>query len=386
MPGMLLFLAGVLCAVSVNAIPNHELIKNLSSRLHELPNGRGTLIKSFSHHSQSYIYDQALAIITFTKENDHSTAKKLLHGLESLQLEDGSLYFSYYLDGKSPYPEEGDKRFAGAISWVALAATHFQNQFKSKEFINFNYRLLTYLKTQMHAVKLQDSSFKALVFSPTDIKASPWSENQTAALEHNLDAYSAFLHFSKLNKTNKWESEIKNLNMFIMAMWDKDKFHFWSGANIKTGKINKSELYLDNQTWSLLALDVDALKKLNPSQALNLNCEKLFVQHEGIHGLMDSKPARGPASSQFVWSEGSLGQVLAMRKLSKMENRTIYCNEKTSAELLSSVKKMKTSDGGIAYSTTTINPDFTTSSSVAGTAWLYFASNDFNPFQIDGLN
>lgn len=386
MTGMLLFLAGVLCAVSVSAIPNHELIKNLSSRLHELPNGRGTLIKSFSHHSQSYIYDQALAIITFTKENDHSTAKKLLHGLESLQLEDGSLYFSYYLDGKSPYPEEGDKRFAGAISWVALAATHFQNQFKSKEFINFNYRLLMYLKTQMHVVKLQDSLFKALAFSPTDIKASPWSENEIAALEHNLDAYSAFVHFSKLNKTTKWESEIKNLKMFIMAMWDKDQSHFWSGANIKTGKINKSELYLDNQTWSLLALDVDALKELNPSQALNLNCEKLFVQHEGIHGLMDSKPVRGPASSQFVWSEGSLGQILAMRKLRKMENRTIYCNQKTSAELLSSIKKMRTSDGGIAYSTTTINPDFTTSSSVAGTAWLYFASNDFNPFQIDGLN
>jgi hypothetical protein len=386
MPGILLFLVGALCALSVSAIPNHELIKNLSSRLHELPEGRGTLIKSFSNHTQSYIYDQALAIITFTKENDLVTAKKLLHGLESLQLADGSLYFSYYLDGKSPYPQEGDKRFAGAISWVALAAIHFQHKFKSKDFLAFNYRLLTYLHTQMQPIRLNGNSIKALSFAPSDIKSTPWAENETAALEHNLDAYAAFLHFTEINKTTKWQSDVKDLKKFILNMWDKDRSHFWSGANLKTGHINKSELYLDNQTWSLLALDSATLKEINPSEALKLNCETLFVEHEGINGLMDSKPARRPASSQFVWSEGTLGQILAMRKLRKMENRTIYCNEKTSTELLGSIKKMKKSDGGIAYSTTTVNPDFTTSSSVAGTAWLYFASNDFNPFHIEGLN
>lgn len=386
MPGILLFLVGMLCAFKVAAIPNHELIKNLTSRLHELPSGRGTLIKSFNNHTQSYIYDQALAIITFTKENDLVTAKKLLHGLESLQLADGSLYFSYYLDGKSPYPQEGDKRFAGAIAWVALAAVHYQHQFKSKEFIAFNFRLLTYLHSQIRPVELNGVSTKALSFAPSDIKATPWAENETAALEHNLDAYAAFLHFAEINKTTRWQSDVKNLKSFILTMWDKSQSHFWSGANLKTGRINKSELYLDNQTWSLLALDSATLKELKPSEALNLNCEKLFVEHEGINGFMDSKPARRPASSQFVWSEGSLGQILAMRKLRKMENRTIYCNEKTSTELLVSIEKMKKTDGGIAYSTTTTNPDFTTSSSVAGTAWLYFASNEFNPFQIEGLN
>lgn len=386
MSGILLFLVGVLCAFSVAAIPNHELIKNLSSRLHELPEGRGTLIKSFNDHTQSYIYDQALAIITFTKENDLSTAKKLLHGLESLQLSDGSLYFSYYLDGKSPYPQDGDKRFAGAISWVALAAIHFQHKFKSKEFLAFNYRLLTYLHTQMHPIEINGSSIKALSFAPSDIKTTPWAENETAALEHNLDAYAAFLHFSEINKTTKWQADVKDLKKFVLTMWDKNQSHFWSGANLKTGRINKSELYLDNQTWSLLALDSATLKELNPSEALNMNCETLFVEHEGINGFMDSKPARRPASSQFVWSEGSLGQILAMRKLRKMEKRTIYCNEKTSTDLLVSIKKMKKADGGIAYSTTTTNPDFTTSSSVAGTAWLYFAANDFNPFHIEGLN
>ena len=37
--------------------------------------------------------------------------------------------------------------------------------------------------------------------------------------------------------------------------------------------------------------------------------------------------------------------------------------------------------GGIPYATFTDNTDFTTSSSVAGVSWLYFAQQGFNPFQ-----
>jgi len=40
---------------------------------------------------------------------------------------------------------------------------------------------------------------------------------------------------------------------------------------------------------------------------------------------------------------------------------------------------MATTDGGIAYATIK-NSDFTTSSSVAGTAWYYFIANSINPF------
>jgi hypothetical protein len=371
-------LVGILCAFSVSAVTNQGILKNLSNRLQKLPKGRGELVKSFTDHSQSYIYDQALTIIAFTKANDQKRAKSLLRALESLQLSDGSLYFSYYMDGTSPYPEEGDKRYAGAIAWVALAAVHYQSNFKSDEFVGFNLKILNYLKTQIHPIKIKDTTTKALSFAPTDVPSTPWKENETAALEHNLDAYSAFLHFSKINKTHSWKDEIDHLKTFILTMWDKDQAHFWSGANLKTGSINKSELYLDNQTWSLLALDKETLKSIKPADALNLNCETFLVNHEGIVGFMDSRPVRRPASQKFVWSEGSLGQILAMKRTN------ITCNNKTSNDFLSSIKKMKKADGGIAYATSTSHPDFTSSSSVAGTAWMYFATNDINPFEIDG--
>lgn len=382
MRGWSFCLVGLLYAFFAQATTNDELLNNLQSRMKDLPDSSGTLIKSFTNHSQSFIYDQALAIIAFSKNKNQVKARELLNGLRSLQMKDGSLYFSYYLDGSSPYPQEGDKRIAGAMAWTALAAVHYQHQFKSKEFVSFNYRLLNYLHSQISSIEIEGVKMKALRFAPSDIKSTPFPEHHTAALEHNLDAYAAFLHFGSVNKTQKWSSDVKNLKAFILSMWDKKRLHFWSGADFKKGTINKSELYLDNQTWSLLALDSRTLNELAPADALDLNCDVFYVNHKGIKGFMDSRPARGPASHYFVWSEGTLGQVMAMRKLRKIKKKTVYCNEQTSQDILSSVRNMKTEDGGIAYSTTSKKKDFTTASSAAGTAWLYFAANDINPFEL----
>lgn len=355
---------------------NQEILNNLRSRIISLKKNH-SLIKSFSEHTQSYIYDQALAIIVFTKAGERETAEKLLRGLSSLQRDDGSLYFSYNLDGTSPYPAEGDRRYAGAISWVALSAVHYQAEFHSKEFVPFNLKLLNWLSSEMKPVTITGNNLVALRFGPSDVAATAWMESETLALEHNLDAFSAFTHFAKLNPDYEWKHEIQNLRQFILSMYDKTRSHFWSGADLKTGKINKEELYLDNQTWSLLALDFEALKEIDAHEALALNCESLYVEHEGISGFIDSKPTNGPKKFEFVWSEGTLGQVMAMQKTG------FTCETMNAKDLLDSVKKMKKADGGIAYATTTTNPDFTTSSSVAGTVWMYFASNGINPFTVN---
>ena len=114
MAGKLFALVGLWLISALSfAVTNQEILNNLRDRIVSLKSDRA-LIKSFSEHTQSYIYDQALAIITFTKAGEKATARKLLKGLESVQMDDGSLYFSYNLDGSSPYPAEGDRRFAGA--------------------------------------------------------------------------------------------------------------------------------------------------------------------------------------------------------------------------------------------------------------------------------
>jgi hypothetical protein len=367
--------------LSAFAIPNADLMTNLKSRLHPHKDG-GSLIKSFTNHSQSYIYDQALAVIAFSKHGDQKSAQNLLLALSKLQRKDGSLYFSYYLNGESPYPIEGDKRYAGAIAWVALAAITYQSSFKSKQFISFNSKILEYLASEMRATSIDGKKLKALRFAPSNIQSTAWNESETAALEHNLDAYSAFLHYSQINKDTKWKKHTNELKDFILTMWDSSRSHFWSGANLKDGAINKQELYLDNQTWTLLALDEGILGTLKAKDALAFNCDQFYVEHEGVVGFMDSKPTRRPASSKFIWSEGSAGQILAMNKVSKLHQEEIACKGMKTAVFTTNMKKMKKEDGGIAYATSTPNKDFTTASSVAGTVWYYFASNNINPFHL----
>jgi hypothetical protein len=378
MIGQSLFIFMMLAlSFQISADSNLKLVKNLEERFASLST-EAALIKSYPHHSQSYIYDQALAIIAFSKAKKKAKARELLKALEKLQLHDGSLYFSYYLDGSSPYPTEGDKRFAGAIAWVGIAASHYQSAFHSKEFKPFNEKILSYLQTQMKKFKIKDQEVWAVAFAPHDLKTTSWNENNVAALEHNLDAYRAFLNFQLINseRTEEFKPIIHHVGEFILSLWDKERQHFWSGADTTQGMINKEEMYLDNQSWSLLAMDENLLKMINPHKALQFNCKNFLVQDGEIEGFMDSRPANRPSSYQFVWSEGSAGQILAMKKTSPH----FSCSSKQNTDFLKEVKKMMTSDGGIAYATSAENPDFTTSSSVAGTTWFYFAANNINPF------
>lgn len=370
-------------SLSVMATSSDDLLKNLQSRMKSLPDDKGMLIQSYPSHDQSYIYDQALAIIAFSKAGDKFTAQSLLRAMESLQLPDGSLYFSYYSNGESDYPEAGDKRYAGAIAWVAMAANHYQDHFRSDEFIQFNTKVLSYLSKQLKAVEVNHHKTLALRFGPSDIQETKWREDETAALEHNLDAYSAFRDFNRLNTYPDWKKETAGLKGFILSLWDKERSHFWSGINTRTGEINKDELYLDNQSWSMLALEKEMFHDLKFNEAIAMNCDTFFVEHEGVSGFMDSKPTRYPASSKFVWSEGTLGQILAMKKYENTFSKSLECHSKKTADILQSVMKMKKADGGIAYATKTTNRDFTTDSSVAGTAWMYFALNGVNPFELD---
>jgi hypothetical protein len=264
-----------------------------------------------------------------------------------------------------------------------MAASHYQYQFNSDEFKIFNIKILHYLKDQMTPVEIKGIKTKAVRFAPQDIPSTPFPENDVIALEHNLDAFSAFTHFGKINKTDDWQFAADELKKFIMQMWDKSNDHFWSGAMVKDGVVAKSELYLDNQTWSLLALDQSSLKEIASEKALHLNCDEFFVKKDGLSGFMDSKPSNRPSKHSFIWSEGTLGQILAMKKISQIQKKEVLCNDMKADDFLISIKKMKKNDGGIAYATPNDNPDFTTGSSVAGTAWLFFALGNINPFQLN---
>lgn len=364
----------LLLSSSLKAMSDQDLLSYLRQNITSIKN-RVALIQSYSKKDQSYIYDQALAIIAFSHAADFENARTLMQGLQSLQLADGSLYFSYYLDGKSPYPEDGDRRYNGAIAWVALAAATFQNAFASPEFVSFNHKILTYLSLQMRSSRYQGKSFSALPFAPSDLSHTSWKETEIAALEHNLDAYAAFSTFQRLNPDSSWQKRIDDLETFISLMWDSSRQHFWSGFNFQDKTINKDEYYLDNQSWTFLTIPPKLLGTFS-SEALVRNCEWLLTEHEGKKGFFDGRSVKREADHKFIWSEGTAGQLLAMKRV-----KLTSCADTGLKSIEADLKKLKNPDGGLAYATTSKHPDFTTASSVAGTAWTYFLLMDFNPFR-----
>ena len=63
----------------------------------------------------------------------------------------------------------------------------------------------------------------------------------------------------------------------------------------------------------------------------------------------------------MIWTEGSLGVVMAYLKLKKNE---------PAVELLKSVVELQDKEGGLPYATENLRYQFSDNSSVAGTAWL----------------
>lgn len=378
------FIALVLILISQSMIHSAQagttqLMKYLKLSVQPLPLKKGSLVKSFDHKNQSYIYDQALAIIAFSKAKNKKAAKELLLALKHLQLPDGGFYFSYYLDGTSPYPNEGERKIAGSIAWVALAANHYQKEFSSPEFLPMTKKILSYLKEQILVIEIQDKIIQAIAFSPNDLSMTPWNETQILALEHNIDTYAAFMTFSKINNEPGYFELSQSLLPFIYSMWDKRRNHFWSGYNLKNKKINNEEFYLDNQTWTLLALDEKLLNDFSSKLALERNCQELLVMDQTIKGFMDSKPSRRPPDLRFVWAEGSSGQYLSQLRIQSLLNEKINCNLKEE-DILTNIEAMTHENGGTSYATSGDHPDFTKSASVAATAWYFFALKKINPF------
>ncbi len=332
-----------------------------------------SLITSYTGGKRSFTYDQALATIYFSRSGYFDKAAKLLKGFEKIQLDDGSWYFSYYLDGTSPYPENGDYRPNGAIAWMILAIITYEIYSQDIQFRQSWVKGLSYLKKQITKFKLNNDAKKvyALPFSSVNYENTAWDQTNITPLEHAVDALSAFRAAQKIQKNQKWKTAQEQLERFSLALWDESRQKFWGGAKISTGTINKGFFYLDNQTWTALALEHLPIKNLS-KKALNTACEQLVVQGKFGAGFSEGKSSTSHA--KFVWSEGSAGKALTLKRLD------YECEKISHEEIIQTLLNMQTKQGGIYYIDRLGVDSFAHKPSVAGTVWTLFAIKNINPF------
>lgn len=356
----------LLCCASLSAFASELLwlekqLKNFG--------GDATFIQSYEDREQSYVYDQALAVIAFSRAGEFKKASKLIRALKKTQLDDGSWYFSYYLDGTSPHPQEGDMRPSGSIAWVTLAILTYQKLSEDTQFESVWLRALKHLRLNIqYHDKLR--SF-ALRFSSVDNSKTPYNERNISSLEHTVDTISALKLAYELKQEASWLNDQIQLQDFALKMWDAEAGHFWSGADLKKGEVNKSEFYLDNQSWTALALKHLGLETQFKS-ALLASC-KLQVKDDEKVGFTESQHMLMKA--KFIWSEGTAGKALAL------ESFKTSCPGTKISSYAQTLEIMKV-DGGVRYADRENIPHFSYSPSVAGTVWTWFLKNKINPFDV----
>jgi hypothetical protein len=354
----------------------------------------GHLVKSFADLEQYALYDQALAIFAFSHAGEKAKARDIILALDDLYISDngatpeleGGWYFSYNFDGTSSYPAEGDRRVAGAIAWVAMALNYYQYKFTDSEFQPLTKKTLDYLLGQIDVLSIEGQSYPALRFAPVDLPGGS-DQSKVYGLEHALDLYSALRYYADLNTDVTYKNHALDIKKFAQKLWTGSKF--LAGYYSPTSSFNTEESYLDTQTWSILAMGGVGANSEDYSLGLKHNCEKFFEtagflakdrNQAGIAGFYDMS-TNGQADFKFVWSEGTIGHIMALQ----VANSNQTCRGYSAQQLTSFMAKMIHSDGGVAYATQNTNTSFAQSSSVAGSTWYYFLLKGLNPFQIYSL-
>jgi hypothetical protein len=303
------------------------------------------LVQSYENlDDRCWVYDQALAIMCFVATRRIDLSRIVLDTLNRLQNPDGSFYFSYKISTLEPTSE---RKYTGSVAWVAMAVNLYREFTSDTAYNVLLWRIMNWLCSQQ-VMDEKQPSFGGI---------SLGVRNDAFSTEHNLDTYSAFTHYHN-RYFRKRARLVKN---FIMnQLYQKQEIPYFI-----TG-FNDFSIYLDCQSWSVLALGHIFCPVLQFAEA-NFRVENGSLNSEtGIRGFFETRVETAP-----VWSEGTEGMALA---------HFLCGNPEKGKEYHRQVKRMMGKKGGIAYSTEN-DCDFSTSPSVAGTAWYIFYELKLNPFR-----
>ncbi len=388
---------------------NHEdpQIQNLLNRFFASPIPDATkpayLVRSYQTHDLAFVYDQALAVLSFCHSGERRAATHILNALEHLQIKqngdsDGGWFQSYTPAGTPMSCRnllcafdgsiEVEHVASGIVAWVVLAATTFQETFND----------LTYQPMAERALNCLSRQFVPISFSGIDsigVRTHPHSDATSSILsvQHNIIAHAALRNAGRVFSSARCRSNAGSIKRFIESMWDRDLGGFYSSYDCSKTSPNLSDAYMDPQMLAILAFGEDRTAIQKYRAGLDRIFE-LFFEPAGylgdsgraIAGFFDWRPMNTmlPAlSRQFVWCEGTLGVILAMRMVETKLEESIrfrqYGHDYTAQALLEGMNQLSDRDGALPYCTENTVRDFQPEASAAATAWLYFANKNHNP-------
>jgi hypothetical protein len=358
-------------------------------------NQRTGLVMSFEGDSDikgwAFIYDQSLAAQVYTYYSDFTSAHRVLDFFrDRAKKKDGLFFNAYYvIDGE---PAEYIVH-SGPNIWVGLAIAQYTYESQDIRYLALAEEIAQAI------IKLQDQD------EDGGIRGGPNAD--WYATEHNLDAYAFFNMLYKITgKTKYTDCANKVLNWLVKHTYDKP------GLPIKRGK-GDSTIATDTYAWSIAAIGPEKLERIgmSPDRIMefaesNCSVEVEYTRPEGmvikIKGF-DFAPQRHVARGGVVSSEWTAQMVISFRIMEEFYSKKGmtakargYKNK--ADEYLSSLGNMIISspspsgqgESCLPYATQEfvdtghgwLTPKGKSTGSLAGTAYAFFAHNNYNPLEI----
>jgi hypothetical protein len=349
-------------------------------------------------YHRSYIYDDALAVITFTILEDYQKAELILSALYRNLQPDGAMFFAYNTRNDWPYmdyPQGGQIR-SGALAWVGYAAVFYLEQrleedpwfleddLLAKDILDLAQKIGNYLLNRQiqdpadgrfgmvtggygsHQLGLEDETIQE-EFIPVEIT---W-----VSMEHNVDIYFLFRDLGLLTGEEKWTQAAERLAQGLMSLWNPRAKQFNRGYRPETGL--DGSLPLDGASWGFLFLHArgDMRKQRRSLQNIDevflstgdqfrgyrpYGNEPVYEQSRINAWYFPSNPQTQWTDLDFVWTEGSLGVAAAYAR-GAMEEQAIEILRDTIPLIY---------QGGVRYASNVVDYQFGNDPSVASTTWF----------------
>jgi uncharacterized repeat protein (TIGR01451 family) len=303
-------------------------------------------------YHRSWIYDDALAVISWSMEGECQAAQKTLSALNGLLDGEGKLGFSY---NTADSWFDNTRYRTGAIAWVGYSFVFYQKACGDSQF-------------QAAAESVADWVLTMQDLTTGSVEGGP--DVGWFSTEHNIDAYFFLRDLGLLTgNTTYLEAATRIKQSLLTNHWNPSYGCFQQG-------IGDTVKVLDAASWgALFLLSIGQSDKAeNCLDFIEANFPTTVTYNIG--GVSKNISGYKPdISTNLVWSEGSLGVAMAYQRMGNQDKHDAIINE---------IWKMQGPNGGMVYACPPAT-DFPDWESVAGTAWMVILQSDkqaafWNPY------
>ena len=299
------------------------------------------------------LYDNALAAILLTKNEELSKAERILDFFDSRtqsELESGTGGFYQF---RNSLGENGSRRWLGDNAWLLIAIRHYHQASGSEKYSEMALKIENWIRSQ------QDEDGGLLGGYNEDGSVIPKVTEGIITAFNAVPGYDDF-HKNILNylQTNRWDNAIQNL-----TAWP------------------------ENETYTN-ALDIFALSQsifegfpkssLSIADELFLTSQPMTVTGELITGYCFDE------DKDVIWLEGSAQMAIAFKAVGNIAQYELVMEqlEKTFIQsyITSNAKGIPyTTNHGTNYGATVLWDHADITPALSSTIWYSFAKMDFNP-------